>query len=58
MKVGDLIKEKDLPEIGLIVKIHPDSRVEAYGILCPDGKVEFFSKHYVKNMCEVVNASR
>jgi len=50
VKVGDLIKEIGLPEIGLVVKITLDK----YAVLCPNGKIAWFSDEYVEEMCEVV----
>ncbi len=56
MKVGDLIKDKEYPEVGLIVATKDGAL--SYGILCPSGKVEWFTKAYVEESCENVNASR
>ena len=58
MQVGDLIKEIEWPEIGLIVRINLKRRSESYAILCPDGKIHWFSTDFVENTCEVINASR
>ena len=52
MQVGDLIKESEFPDVGLIVEVK-DRRLKCpYGILCPHGKVEWFSKTYVEDLCE------
>ena len=63
MKVGDLVRDFEYPEIGLIVKI--DDRAirssilnKKYHVLCPSGKVQIFSKQYIEESCEVVNESR
>ena len=58
MKVGDLIKDKEYPDMGLIVAIKDDTCRTPYGILCPSGKIEWFTKAYVKESCEIVNESR
>jgi hypothetical protein len=58
MKVGDLIKEKEYPEVGLLLKIKDKRSCEPYGILCPNGKVEWFTKAYLEEKCEVISASR
>tara|TARA_R110000824_G_scaffold67377_8_gene174610 strand:+ start:45089 stop:45262 length:174 start_codon:yes stop_codon:yes gene_type:complete len=53
MKVGDLIKEPDYPEVGLLLQIKDDTCKTPYGILCPNGKVEWFTRAYLKEKCEV-----
>ena len=61
MKVGDLIKERDYPDLGLIVEIDEDGgdRCQAqYRVLCPNGKVQWFGEAYVKGKCEVASESR
>ena len=54
MKVGDLIKECDYPDLGLLIKIKaPDSGcLTPYGVLCPNGKIEWFTKVYIEEKCE------
>jgi len=58
MQVGDLIKEKEYPEVGLLLKIKDSRWRTPYGILCPSGKVEWFTKAYLEEKCEVISASR
>ena len=58
MQVGDLIKESEYPEVGLLVTIKDDTCRTPYGILCPNGKVEWFTKVYIEMQCEVFSASR
>jgi len=58
VQVGDLIKEKEFPEVGLIVKIKDDMSKTPYGILCPSGKVEWFPQAYIDEKCEVISANR
>ena len=66
MKVGDLIKEHDYPELGLLVKIKDASHrsddggvcLTPYGVMGPDGRVTWFSKKYIEEKCEVVSESR
>ena len=58
MQVGDLIKEREFPEVGLIVKIKDKRYKTPYGVLCPDGRFQWFTKAYVEEECEVVSASR
>jgi hypothetical protein len=61
VKVGDLIRDKEHGDIGLIVEIcwHRMSwysaKEEPYLILGPNGKKEWFEVDYVNNSCEVVN---
>ena len=58
MQVGDLIKEKGYPEVGLLLEIKDRRHCEPYGILCPSGKVEWFTKTYLEEKCEIVSANR
>ena len=58
MKVGDLIKEHEFPEIGLIVKVGDRRRKTPYLVWCPNGKFEWFEKKYIEEWCEVVSAGR
>jgi len=58
MKVGDLIKEKEYPEVGLLLKIKDDTCKTPHGILRPNGKVEWFTQAYIDEKCEVINESR
>jgi hypothetical protein len=58
MQVGDLVKEKEYPEVGLILKIKDETCRTPYGIMCPSGKVEWFTKAYLEERCEVISANR
>tara|TARA_Y100000296_G_scaffold52205_1_gene59801 strand:+ start:208 stop:402 length:195 start_codon:yes stop_codon:yes gene_type:complete len=64
MKVGDLIKERQYPEVGLIVDIKTfayhatNSNTATYGVLDPNGNVVWFGPEYIENHCEVVSESR
>ena len=58
MQVGDLIKEREFPEVGLIVEIKDDTCKTPYGIFCPNNKVQWFTKAYVEEKCEIISASR
>ena len=71
MKVGDLIKERKYPEVGLIVEIklatsnhcgyrdHFGYRVIPLGKHSPDQwDGGWFSQEYIESMCEVVSESR
>ena len=57
MQVGDLIKEREYPEVGLLVKIKDRHYRTPYGILCPNGKIEWFTKAYIEEKCEVISAA-
>jgi hypothetical protein len=61
MRVGDLIREAEFPDdsCGLIVKIkdHKASRTP-YGVLCYNQRIEWFTKAYIEERCEVISASR
>ena len=61
MKVGDLIREIEFPDdsCGLIVKIKDPSICRTpYGVLCYSQRIEWFTKTYIEEKCEVVSASR
>ena len=58
MKAGDLIKDTEYPEVGLLAVIKDDTCRTPYGVLCPNGRVEWFTKAYIKESCEVVSESR
>ena len=59
MKIGDLIVDKEFPnEAGTIIRINERDDTNAYGVLTPFGKLEWFSKQYVENDCEVISESR
>ena len=60
MKVGDLIADKEFPnEAGTIIHIEEDRNdANTYGVLTPFGKLEWFSKQYIENDCEVISESR
>ena len=54
MKRGDLVYEAPYPERGIVLEILKSGSVK---ILCPDGRVEKFSKKYADNLV-VVNETR
>ena len=71
MKVGDLIKERKYPEVGLIVEIkfatsnHCGYRDESGYRIIPLGKMTlahwdggWFSQDFVESHCEVVSEGR
>ncbi len=59
MKVGDLIVDKEYPgEAGTIIYKDEHGDVNAYRVLTPSGKVEYFSKEYIENDCEVISEGR
>jgi len=59
MNVGDLVREKGFPEVGVVIKINERRYPrEPYGILCPSGKIEWFTKAYIEEECEVISESR
>tara|TARA_R110002074_G_scaffold25325_4_gene75104 strand:+ start:276 stop:452 length:177 start_codon:yes stop_codon:yes gene_type:complete len=58
MKVGDLIKDSEYPEVGLLVAIKAVDTRTFYGILCPSGRTEWFTDVYIKKSCEIVDESR
>ncbi len=59
MQIGDLVVDKEFPEeTGLLLKIKDDTCKTPYGILCPNGKVGWFTQTYVDEKCEVISESR
>ena len=54
MKRGDLVYEAPYPERGIVIKILKNGSVK---ILCPNGRVEKFSKEYADSLV-VVNEKR
>ena len=61
MKIGDLIREREYSEVGLIVgelAEYPELVRPCYAVLTPTGNVEWFEKTYLENECEVVSESR
>jgi hypothetical protein len=58
MKVGDLVIKSEFPEVGLIVKIKDRTCRTPYGVLCPNKRMEWFTKAYIEEKCEVISASR
>ena len=59
MKVGDLIVDKEYPdEVGVIVYKDEYGDVNAYRFLTPQGNLDYFSKQYIEESCEVISESR
>ncbi len=59
MKVGDLIVDKECPDdIGIIVYKDEYGDVNAYRVLTLQGSLDYFSKQYIEEICEVASESR
>ena len=61
MKVGDLIKECDCPELGLLVKIkepYGSVGLTPCGVMYSNGKIQWLSKAYIEEKCEVISEAR
>ena len=61
MRIGDLVKEKGYPEIGLIVDKNDKSDVITYKVADLRGDVPFatwFPREYIENDCELISESR
>jgi|TARA_R110002124_G_scaffold116921_1_gene273691 hypothetical protein len=62
VKVGDLIKEIDFPDLGVIIEIAAadlDAIVpRQYRVLQPNGNCTWFVGDYVEGACEVVSEGR
>jgi hypothetical protein len=58
MKVGDMVREKGYPDIGLILDKVDKSDVVTYRIMLDTGTVMWFPREYIENDCEVISESR
>lgn len=61
MKVGDLVREKGYPEIGLIVDKNSKSDVATYKVadIRRDSLLAtWFPREYIENDCELISESR
>jgi hypothetical protein len=58
VKVGDLVKEVEYPEIAVVATIDFNRTNAPYCLLCPNGDYTWFSREYVEDRCEVVSESR
>ena len=58
MQVGDLVRDLEWGEIGLVVSIIDRRRKLPYNVLCTDGVMRWLSKKYIEKECEVVSESR
>ena len=61
MQVGDLIIDIEYPDDsrGLIVKIKDLNTCRTpYGVLCYNQRIEWFTKAYIEEKCEVISAGR
>ena len=59
MKVGDLIVDKECSyAFGIIVYKDEYGDVNAYRVLASNGKLDYFSKDFVENGCEVISERR
>ena len=54
MKVGDLVRDLEWGEIGLIISIIDRRRKLPYNVLCTDGVVRWLPKKYIEKECEAV----
>tara|TARA_A100001391_G_scaffold201111_1_gene187334 strand:- start:112 stop:288 length:177 start_codon:yes stop_codon:yes gene_type:complete len=58
MKVGDLVRDLEWGEIGVVVSIIDRRRKEPYKVFCADGVMRWLPKKYIEKECEVVSESR
>ena len=64
MKVGDLVREKGYPEIGLIVEKRDNSNTHTYKVVCSgwdhssSGIPQWFPREYIENDCELISENR
>ena len=59
MKVGDLIRDKLYPKaFGIILYKDEYGDVNAYRVLANNGKLDYLSKDYIENDCELISESR
>jgi len=57
VKVGDLVKEKDYPEVGLILEKNAKLENFTYRVFC-NGITQWWPREYIENDCEVVSENR
>ena len=57
MKVGDLVRDKEFPEVGLILEKRDKSHM-TYKVLDPFGTITWFTRDYIENDCELISESR
>jgi len=61
VQIGDLIIDIEYPgdSRGVIVKIKDFSTCRTpYGVLCYNQRIEWLTKAYIEEKCEVISASR
>ena len=64
MKVGDLVREKGYPEIGLIIDKCDESDVVTYKVMCLHWKswssaiATWFPREYIEDDCELISEGR
>jgi|7_EtaG_2_1085326.scaffolds.fasta_scaffold00623_36 hypothetical protein len=65
MKVGDLVRDSETLDIGILVEIdfRPErfnilGYMEPYLVLNMDGEAHWFSEGYIEGCCEVISESR
>ena len=57
MKIGDLLQDKEFPQIvGIIFKIDIDKK-ELYSIFC-EGRIITCDFDYIQKYCEIISESR
>ena len=57
MKVGDLVRDIEWGEIGLVISI-TNTRRRPYKILCTNGIIQWLPRRYIEKEYEVVSESR
>ena len=58
MKIGDLIKDFEYAEVGLVIDKNDKSDVVTYRVINQWGTVSWFPREYIEEECEVVVESR
>ena len=64
MKVGDLVREKGFPELGLIIEKNDKSDVVTYKVMSvhwqnwSNAIAQWFPREYIEDDCEIVSESR
>ena len=56
MKVGDLIRDGEFPECGILLRIR--DHAWKYFVLCTDGTPRWFKAEDIEGRCEVISEAR
>ena len=58
MKIGDLIRDIDTQQIGIVIGTHESIIQTHYKVILLSGETVWFPTDYVNGACEVINENR